>query len=103
MLSTTCWNHEAYIGGITVNMKFTPGQMSGEAEERMLTFIKTFMDRGGMQMQFNCVSKDTLLKAREHPEEYGDLLVRVGGFSAYFCKLNPQLQQEVIDRNEHAF
>lgn len=101
MLSATCWNHEAFIGGITVNMKFTPGQMSGESEDRMLDFIRTFLDRGGMQMQFNCVSRETLLDAREHPEKHADLLVRVGGFSAYFCKLSPELQQELIDRNEH--
>jgi len=103
MLSATCWDHEDFIGGITVNMKFSADQMSGEAEDKMLTFIRTFMERGGMQLQLNCVNRDTLLAAREHPEDYGDLLVRVGGFSAYFCKLSPQIQQEIIDRNEHRF
>ena len=56
-----------------------------------------------MEMQINCVSNQTLLDAREHPENYRDLLVRVSGFSAYFTKLSPDIQQEVIDRNEQSF
>ena len=44
-----------------------------------------------------------LLAAQEHPEQYSDLLVRVGGFSAYFCKLPKLMQQEIIDRDAHAF
>ena len=54
-------------------------------------------------MQINCVDRETLLAAQRDPEQYGDLLVRVGGFSAYFCKLSKEMQQEIIDRNEHRF
>lgn len=103
MLSSTSWNHQDFVGGIAVNMKFTPGQMSGDNEDKMLDFIKTFMKRGGFQLQLNSVSRKTLLAAREHPDQYSDLLVRVGGFSAYFVKLCPEIQQEIIDRTEHEF
>ena len=75
--------------------------MQGEAEDKMLEFVRTFMKLGGFQLQLNAVSRETLLDAREHPEAHRDLLVRVGGFSAYFVKLSPEMQQEIIDRNEH--
>ena len=48
------------------------------------------------------LGRETLIAAREHPEEHRDLIVRVGGFSAYFTKLSPEMQQEIIDRNEHS-
>lgn len=103
LLSATCWDHTPFMGGIVINMKFTPGQMSGENEDNILAIIRTFLERGGMELQFNCVSNQTLLDARERPEQYKDLLVRVSGFSAYFTKLPPDIQQEVIDRNEQSF
>ncbi len=101
MLSTLSYDHRDYLGGLAVNMKFTPSCLTADGGEKMLTFVRTFMELGGFQLQLNCVSKDILLAAREHPEEHSDLLVRVGGFSAYFTKLSPEMQQEIIDRNEH--
>ncbi|MBQ8836194.1 MAG: hypothetical protein IJ002_01635 [Clostridia bacterium] len=102
MLSTLSWDHRNFIGGIAVNMKFTPSCMQGESEDKMLEFVRTFMRLGGFQLQLNAVDRETLLDAREHPENHSDLLVRVGGFSAYFTKLSPEMQQEIIDRNEHS-
>ena len=63
--------------------------------------IETYLRRGGFEMQVNVVSRDTLLAAREHPEQYRDLLVRVAGYSDYFTKLSPKMQKEVIARTEH--
>ena len=103
LMSMTCWDNSAFVGGLAINMNFSPGQMSGENEDKMLAFVRAFMECGGFELQLNCVSKQTLLDARAHPESHRDLLVRVGGFSAYFCKLPPDLQQEIIDRNEHSF
>ena len=77
--------------------------MSGENEDKMLAFIKVFLERGGYQMQLNCIDTEVLLAAQKDPEKYADLLVRVGGFSAYFCKLPPLMQQEIIDRDVHSF
>ena len=52
-------------------------------------------------MQVNVVDRKTLLDAREHPEAHGDLIVRIGGYSDYFVRLIPTLQQEIIDRTEY--
>ncbi|MBQ4598745.1 MAG: hypothetical protein IJB19_02420 [Clostridia bacterium] len=100
--SVLSWDHRNFLGGIAVNMKFSPQYMQGESEDKMLEFVRSFMRLGGFQLQLNAVDRETLLDAREHPENHRDLLVRVGGFSAYFTKLSPEMQQEIIDRNEHS-
>ncbi len=61
------------------------------------------MDLGGYHVQFNCVNAETLKKARLHPENYRDLIVRVAGFSAYFVLLDPVIQDEIISRTELNF
>ena len=101
--SVTSWDHRPFMGGVVINIKFSPGEMSGKGEENMLQFLHAFLERGGMEMQFNCVDRATLLDAQKHPEAHRDLLVRVSGFSAHFTKLPAAIQQEIIDRNEHSF
>jgi formate C-acetyltransferase len=59
------------------------------------------MLRGGFEMQINVTDKALLERAVEHPEEYRDLVVRIGGYSDYFTRLSSQMQQEVILRTEH--
>jgi len=103
LLSNTAWCQKDFLGGVAINMKFEAGQMSGENEEKMLQFLRVFLARGGYQLQFNCVDGNLLLAAQKDPAKYSDLLVRVGGFSAYFCKLPPKIQQEIIDRDAHSF
>ena len=63
--------------------------------------IKTYFDRYGYHCQFNILSRETLLDAKKHPEDYRDLVVRVAGFSAYFVELDPGVQDEIIARTEH--
>lgn len=101
MLSATAWDHRPFLGGVAVNMKFSPNQMKGENLDKILAMVKTFLKLGGFQLQFNVVSNETLMKAKENPDQYRDLIVRVGGFSANFVKLSPEVQMEIIDRNEH--
>lgn len=101
ILSTTTWNHKPFIGGIAVNMKFAPSAMEGESAEKMRTLIRTFMKRGGHELQISCVSRDTLIDAQKNPEAHRDLVVRIGGYSDYFTAQTPELQQEIIDRTEH--
>lgn len=103
ILSATSWDHTPFMGGIVVNMKFAPNQMNGENEDNVLTLIRTFIERKGMEIQINCISNETLLAAQKNPEQYKDLLVRVSGFSAYFTHLPADVQQEVIERNEQSF
>ena len=57
---------------------------------------------GGQQVQFNMVTKEDLLKAKENPSEYGNILVRVVGYSAPFNSLGPELQDEIIARTEYS-
>ena len=60
--------------------------------------VKTYIERGGFELQINVVDKETLEKARENPEEYRDLVVRIGGYSDYFVNLEEGLQDNVIAR-----
>lgn len=84
------------------NMKFLPSALEGAKGGRMLIdLLKTYFDEGGSHIQFNCVSRDTLLDARENPENYKDLVVRVAGFSAFFTRLDGGVQEEIIKRTEY--
>ena len=66
----------------------------------MIDFVEPFFKQGGTYIQFNILDKKTLLEAKKHPEQYKDLVVRVGGFSAYFVSLSPEVQDELIRRTE---
>jgi pyruvate-formate lyase len=101
ILSTTKWEHTPFIGGIAVNMKFGTKLLKGESLGKMLDLIKTFMERGGFEFQINVVDKDALIKAQKNPEEYRDLVVRIGGYSDYFIHLPPAMQEEIILRTQH--
>ncbi|MDO9541114.1 MAG: pyruvate formate lyase family protein, partial [Kiritimatiellia bacterium] len=101
ILSATCWDHMPFLGGTALNLKFGKSQMTGEIATKLKALIKTFMERGGFELQINSVDRETLLKARDNPENYGDLLVRIGGYSDYFTRLSPKMQAEIIARTEH--
>ena len=60
-----------------------------------------YFANGGMQLQVTCVNREDLIRAKEHPEKYPNLVVRIGGYSEYFCRLSSELQQTVIDRTEY--
>ena len=85
-----------------MNMKFHPSALKGTEDLRKLSsLIKTYFSLGGKHVQFNVVSKDTLLEAQRRPEEHRDLVVRVAGYSAYFVQLTKAVQNEIIERTEH--
>lgn len=71
-----------------------------EGESKVAALIKAYIDRGGHQIQINAVNRDTLLDAKAHPENYPNLIVRVWGWSGYFCELEPAFQDHVIQRTE---
>ena len=64
---------------------------------RLVNLIDYYFSLGGMQMQFNVVSRDTLLRAQADPAKYQNLIVRVAGYSAYFVNLEKKVQQDIID------
>ena len=101
ILSSTKWSHKELIGGVAVNMKFTKKTFTQDSAEKVRSLIKAYMERGGFEIQINVVDYETLVKAQERPEEYKDLVVRIGGYSDYFVKLSPEMQAEVLLRTSH--
>lgn len=101
ILSSTKWAHDKMIGGVAVNMKFSKKSLGTESVNTMKNLIKTYLQRGGFELQINIVDKETLQKATKTPEAYQDLVVRIGGYSDYFVRLSNEMQQEVILRTEH--
>jgi formate C-acetyltransferase len=84
-------------------MKFTPSLLADEKGIQMLThWVRSYFRMDGHHVQFNVVTADTLRKAQEQPQAHRDLIVRVAGYSDYFCDLSPELQNEIIARTEHA-
>jgi pyruvate formate-lyase/glycerol dehydratase family glycyl radical enzyme len=89
-------------GGTLLNQKFSPQLLEGEEGlEKFCQLIRTYFKLGGHHVQFNVVDAATLRAAQENPQEHRDLIVRVAGYSDYFCDLGRALQDEIIARTEH--
>lgn len=101
VISSTKWEHTPFIGGVAVNLKFSKSSLGNDSLKTIKTIIKTYLKRGGFEVQINVVDNETLKKAQLNPEEYRDLVVRIGGYSDYFVKLSPEMQEEIILRTAH--
>jgi formate C-acetyltransferase len=89
-------------GGTLLNQKFTPQLLADEKGIDSLShLVRSYFTLGGHHIQFNVVNAQTLREAQAHPEQYRDLIVRVAGYSDYFCDLGKSLQDEIIARTEH--
>ena len=89
-------------GGTLLNMKFSPSVVAGDEGIRHLSqLVRGYFRMKGHHVQFNIVSADTLREAQEDPASHRDLIVRVAGYSDYFCDLSTDLQEEIIARTEH--
>ena len=86
---------------MVINVKFSKSIFDSSKKDLLSDIIDAFIKRGGVEMQVNCVDRETLEDARIHPENHGDLIVRIGGYSDYFIKLMPNLQQEIIERTQY--
>ena len=85
-----------------LNMKMHPSALKTTEDLRKLSMlIRTYFSNGGKHVQFNVVSKDTLLDAQVKPEAHRDLVVRVAGYSTYFIQLSKPIQEDIISRTEH--
>ena len=92
----------ARTGGTLLNLKFTPQVLEGDAGlEKLVQLVRSYFKLSGHHIQFNVVSAKTLRAAQGEPEKYRDLIVRVAGYSDYFCDLSEALQEEIIARTEH--
>ncbi len=89
--------------GTLLNLKFSPTVVAGEVgRDNLIRFLETLVKLRVQHVQLTLQDKETLLDAKAHPEDYKGLLVRVAAYSAYFTRLSPLLQEEVINRHEHS-
>jgi len=89
-------------GGTLLNQKFTPAVLADDAGlARLVQLVRGYFRLDGHHVQFNVVDAATLRDAQAHPDQHRDLIVRVAGYSDYFCDLGRALQDEIIARTEH--
>ena len=95
--STSSWQC-----GYQVNIRFHAGMIADQAQrDKLRMMLNVYFENGGQELQINVVSSETLRAAQQNPEQYQDLVVRVAGFSEFFVRLTPELQQDIIARMEH--
>jgi formate C-acetyltransferase len=92
-------------GGVLLNQKINPRMLEREEDrKKLIGLLRAFFNRlGGFHVQFNVVSRETLMDARIHPEKHRDLIVRVAGYSAFFTVLSRETQDDIIERTEQVF
>ncbi len=97
-------DHYIASNGTLFNQKFHPSALNGrEGLENFVALIRSYFDQKGSHMQFNVVSRETLLDAQKNPEQYKHLVVRVAGYSALFTTLSKSLQDDIINRTEQGW
>ena len=95
-------NYDLATNGVAVNVRIHPQNLETEDNiEKFYYLLKAYFDNGGMQIQPNVVSTETLKDAQIHPENYQDLIVKVGGYNATFIDLGKPIQNDIIDRLEN--
>ena len=91
-----------FMDGVAVNVRIHPSVLSREdGIQKLIAMTQAYFAQGGMEVQYNVVSTETMRAAQETPEEYRDLIVRIAGYSAYFVELNRDCQNDVISRSEN--
>jgi len=90
-------------GTLVTNFRFAPAMFVGENRDRLKDLIRSYFALGGLQMQITVVDQETLRRAIADPEQYGDLIVRIGGYSEYWRNLSPALRETVLERTEYAW
>ena len=102
MKSVTKLRTEKITGGVLLNQKMTPQMLEDEGNvEKLISLLRAFFEKlKGFHIQYNIVSRETLLDAQENPENYTDLIVRVAGYSAFFNVLSKVTQDDIIARTE---
>ncbi|ELY2857724.1 formate C-acetyltransferase/glycerol dehydratase family glycyl radical enzyme [Cronobacter sakazakii] len=91
------------LGGVLLNQKLNPSTLDNLRDrQKLMQMLRTFFEvHKGWHVQYNIVSRETLLDAKAHPDKYRDLVVRVAGYSAFFTALSPDAQDDIIARTEH--
>ncbi|MBO1305414.1 glycyl radical protein [Enterococcus sp. 669A] len=91
------------IGGVLLNQKVNPQTLAKEEDkQKLIMLLRAFFNKlHGYHIQYNVVSRETLIDAQKHPEKHRDLIVRVAGYSAFFNVLSKATQDDIIERTEH--
>jgi formate C-acetyltransferase len=101
-VSSCCFDHHHFSGGIALNLRMHPTVLSREdGVAKLRDMTKAYFESGGMEVQYNVVDTKTLREAQTDPTKYRDLVVRIAGYSAYFVELGKDLQNDIIARNEN--
>jgi formate C-acetyltransferase len=97
-------DHVIASNGTLLNMKFHPSALKDERGiQNLVGVTETFFNGGGTHIQYNVVSRDTLLDAQQQPDNYKGMVVRVAGYSAFFTSLDKAIQDDIIARTEQVF
>lgn len=100
--SANCIDMEKFGNGMVLDLKFTSEFLRTENHRQAVKIlIEEYFEKGGLEIQFNTLDRETLIEAQKNPMKYRDLIVRVSGFSAFFVTLEETLQNEIIKRTEH--
>ena len=92
------------MNGLALNIRIHPSALNGEEGiSKLRNLTQTYMDMGGMEVQYNIVSSETMRAAQKDPDTYRDLVVRIAGYSAYFNELSLDCQNDLISRTENNF
>ncbi|MGD0659655.1 MAG: pyruvate formate lyase family protein [Syntrophorhabdales bacterium] len=101
--SSCCFDHSNYMDGIALNLRIHPSVLSREdGIAKLRDMTKTYLENGGMEVQYNIVSSETMRAAQKDPVTYRDLVVRIAGYSAYFVELSRDMQNDIIRRTENS-
>ena len=100
--SALCFDQGRFMNGLALNIRIHPSALENEEGiGKLRTLTQTYMENGGMEVQYNIVSADTMRAAQADPETYRDLVVRIAGYSAYFVELSRDCQNDLIRRTEN--
>ena len=101
--SSLCYDQTRYMDGMALNLRIHPSAVNSEdAKGALRDMTRSYFDRGGMEVQYNIVSAETMRAAQADPSTYRDLVVRIAGYSAYFVELNLDCQNDLIARTENS-
>ncbi len=100
--STACLPHHKGLGTMVLNMRVNATMLKDQIQRKNLrSLLQTYFDMGGLQVQLSVLDAETLKQAEKYPEQYQNLVIRIGGYTEYFNRLSSALQKEVIARIEH--
>ena len=93
---------ETIPNGDSHTISFSPSLVRDkERIDKLMSFLRTYNEKGGTALQINVIDSDTLRAAQQNPDDYKNLIVRVTGYNAYFTAIGKELQDEIIARESH--